>query len=74
MTWTPKLVALDIDGTLLIPDLENGFASEVLTDAVRDAVLDAVRAGAHVVLASGRALWAAALCFPVGLIIGMALD
>ena len=54
-TWTPKLVALDIDGTLLIPDLENGFTSEVMTDPVREAVLDAARAGAHVVLASGRA-------------------
>lgn len=53
--WTPKLVALDIDGTLLIPDLERGFSSEVVTDAVAAAVLDAARAGAHVVLASGRA-------------------
>lgn len=55
MTWTPKLVALDIDGTLLIPDLEHGFSAETVTPAVTDAVLDAVRAGAHVVLASGRA-------------------
>jgi HAD superfamily hydrolase (TIGR01484 family) len=53
--WTPRLVALDIDGTLLIPDLENGFSSEVVTSAVTEAVLDAARAGAHVVLASGRA-------------------
>lgn len=53
--WTPKLVALDIDGTLLIPDLEHGFSSEVVTDVVTDAVLDAARSGAHVVLASGRA-------------------
>jgi hydroxymethylpyrimidine pyrophosphatase-like HAD family hydrolase len=52
---TPRLVALDIDGTLLIPDLENGFTSEVMTDAVSSAVLDAARSGAHVVLASGRA-------------------
>ncbi|MET3961784.1 HAD superfamily hydrolase (TIGR01484 family) [Marmoricola sp. OAE513] len=55
MTWKPKLVALDIDGTLLIPDFENGFSSEVVTEAVTDAVLAAARAGAHVVLASGRA-------------------
>lgn len=55
MTWTPKLVALDIDGTLLIPDLEHGFSSEVVTANVTEAVLDAARAGAHVVLASGRA-------------------
>ncbi|RNL62065.1 HAD family phosphatase [Nocardioides marmoriginsengisoli] len=53
--WVPALVALDIDGTLLIPDLENGFSSEVVTDAVTEAVLAAARSGAHVVLASGRA-------------------
>lgn len=55
MTWTPKLVALDIDGTLLIPDLEHGFSTETVTPSVTEAVLDAARAGAHVVLASGRA-------------------
>ncbi|MCW2753080.1 MAG: ywpJ, partial [Marmoricola sp.] len=55
MTWTPALVALDIDGTLLIPDLERGMTAEVMTEAVLDAVLDTARAGAHVVLASGRA-------------------
>jgi hydroxymethylpyrimidine pyrophosphatase-like HAD family hydrolase len=54
-TWTPKLVALDIDGTLLIPDLENGFSSEIVTETVAEAVRAAARAGAHVVLASGRA-------------------
>ncbi|MCW2785137.1 MAG: family phosphatase [Marmoricola sp.] len=53
--WTPKLVALDIDGTLLIPDFEHGFSSENVTEPVIAAVLDVVRAGAHVVLASGRA-------------------
>ena len=53
--WTPKLVALDIDGTLLIPDLEHGFSTEVVTAPVTAAVLDAARAGAHIVLASGRA-------------------
>ncbi|MCX6394940.1 MAG: HAD family hydrolase [Propionibacteriales bacterium] len=55
MTWTPKLVALDIDGTLLIPDPEHGFSTETVTEPVTEAVLDAARAGAHVVLASGRA-------------------
>jgi HAD superfamily hydrolase (TIGR01484 family) len=54
-TWTPRLVALDIDGTLLIPDLENGFTSEVMTAPVAKAVLDAAGSGAIVVLASGRA-------------------
>lgn len=53
--WVPALVALDIDGTLLIPDFERGFSAEQLTAPVREAVLAAARAGAHVVLASGRA-------------------
>jgi hydroxymethylpyrimidine pyrophosphatase-like HAD family hydrolase len=53
--WAPKLVALDIDGTLLIPDFEKGFSAEQVTEAVAAAVLDTARAGAHVVLASGRA-------------------
>lgn len=53
--WVPKLVALDIDGTLLIPDFERGFSTEHVTDAVAAAVLDAARAGAIIVLASGRA-------------------
>ncbi|MFL6060592.1 MAG: HAD family hydrolase [Marmoricola sp.] len=55
MSWTPKLVALDIDGTLLIPDLDRGMAEEVMTPTVLEAVLDVARAGVHVVLASGRA-------------------
>ena len=55
MTWTPKLVALDIDGTLLIPHPEHGLSAEQVTPAVRDAVARAYDAGAHVVLASGRA-------------------
>ena len=38
--WVPRLVALDIDGTLLIPDLEQGMAAEVMTQAVLEAVLD----------------------------------
>lgn len=53
--WRPELVALDIDGTLLIPDFEKGFSAEQVTEPVRDAVLAAVDAGVHVVLASGRA-------------------
>jgi HAD superfamily hydrolase (TIGR01484 family) len=55
MAWAPKLVALDIDGTLLIPDFEHGFSAENVTAAVTEAVLDVARAGVHVVLASGRA-------------------
>jgi HAD superfamily hydrolase (TIGR01484 family) len=53
--WTPELVALDIDGTLLIPDHERGLSSEHVTEPVRQAVLAAAAAGVHVVLASGRA-------------------
>jgi Cof subfamily protein (haloacid dehalogenase superfamily) len=43
------LVALDIDGTVLDHD-------EVITERVRTAVADAVDAGLHVVLATGRSL------------------
>jgi HAD superfamily hydrolase (TIGR01484 family) len=54
-SWTPKLVALDIDGTILIPQPGSGFSAEQVTPAVRQAVDRAYDAGAHVVLASGRA-------------------
>ena len=54
-TWRPALVALDIDGTLLIPDFEAGHSAEQTTQRVADAVLDVARSGTHVVLASGRA-------------------
>ncbi len=52
--WTPKLLALDIDGTLLIPMPGTGFSADQVTPAVREAVDRAVDAGCHVVLASGR--------------------
>jgi Cof subfamily protein (haloacid dehalogenase superfamily) len=52
--WTPKLVALDIDGTLLKWIEGSGTTREEISPAVRDAVRRAVDAGAHVVLASGR--------------------
>lgn len=59
--WLPGLVALDIDGTILGPE-----------ETVRPAVLDAVRraraAGAHVVLATGRALIATE---PVAALLGL---
>ena len=45
--WRPKLVALDIDGTIVDHD-------GVMPAAVRTAVLQAVAAGAQVVLATGR--------------------
>jgi HAD superfamily hydrolase (TIGR01484 family) len=53
--FAPKLVALDIDGTLLIPDFEKGFSAQRITTGVQDAVHAAVESGVHVVLASGRA-------------------
>jgi HAD superfamily hydrolase (TIGR01484 family) len=54
MSWTPRLVALDIDGTLL-KWLESGTAPrEEVAPAVKEAVHRALDAGAHVVLASGR--------------------
>ncbi|WP_372450683.1 HAD family hydrolase [Nocardioides jiangsuensis] len=49
------MVALDIDGTILVPEPENGFSVEETTPAVRDAIDRALEAGCHVVLASGRA-------------------
>ena len=52
--WQPKLVALDIDGTILKWIEGSGTTREEISPAVRDAVRRAVDAGAHVVLASGR--------------------
>ncbi|MBZ5739387.1 HAD family hydrolase [Nocardioides mangrovi] len=54
MTWTPRLVALDIDGTILKWVEGAGMTHEEVAPAVQDAVRRAVAAGAHVVLASGR--------------------
>lgn len=53
--WTPKIVALDIDGTLLKWIEGRGASHEEVTEAVHDAVQRVLDAGAHVVLASGRA-------------------
>jgi len=50
VTAWPRLVALDIDGTLLSPD-------ERVSPAVRAAVRAAADAGAHVVLATGRSVY-----------------
>jgi Cof subfamily protein (haloacid dehalogenase superfamily) len=52
--WSPKLVALDIDGTLLAWVEGQGTTYETVTDPVAAAVHDARDAGAHIVLASGR--------------------
>jgi HAD superfamily hydrolase (TIGR01484 family) len=52
--WSPKLVALDIDGTLFANERATGEVRETVTPAVRAAVQRVVDAGAHVVLATGR--------------------
>jgi Cof subfamily protein (haloacid dehalogenase superfamily) len=54
MTWRPRLVALDIDGTLLKWVEGVGTTQMQVSPAVYAAVHRAVEAGAHVVLASGR--------------------
>jgi Cof subfamily protein (haloacid dehalogenase superfamily) len=55
MTFSPKLVALDIDGTLLVPEPDNGFSADHVTPGVREAINRVAEAGCHIVLASGRA-------------------
>ena len=52
--WMPKVIALDIDGTLLKWEEGTGASSEVITPGVIEAVGRAYDAGAHIVLASGR--------------------
>ncbi|HEX5087538.1 MAG TPA: HAD family hydrolase [Nocardioides sp.] len=52
--WAPKLVALDIDGTLLKWVEGAGTTHEEIAPAVGDAVRRARDAGCHIVLASGR--------------------
>ncbi len=52
--WQPRLVALDIDGTLLKWVEGAGQNYEEIAPALYDAVHAALDAGAHIVLASGR--------------------
>ncbi|MDN4172078.1 HAD family hydrolase [Nocardioides sp. SOB77] len=52
--WVPKVVALDIDGTLLKWVEGAGTTHEEVAPAVYDAVQRVREAGGHVVLASGR--------------------
>ncbi|GAB3200858.1 HAD family hydrolase [Nocardioides hungaricus] len=52
--WKPRLVALDIDGTILKWVEGAGVTHEEISPAVHAAVHRALDAGAHVVLASGR--------------------
>jgi Cof subfamily protein (haloacid dehalogenase superfamily) len=53
-SWKPRVVALDIDGTLLKWIAGQGATLEEVAPAVYDAVNRAYDAGTHVVLASGR--------------------
>ena len=50
MSWRPRLVALDIDGTL------TPVGSNEISPAVRAAITRATEHGAHVVLCTGRSL------------------
>jgi Cof subfamily protein (haloacid dehalogenase superfamily) len=52
--FSPKLVALDIDGTLFANVPSTGAVEEVISPAVVEAVNRAYDAGAHIVLATGR--------------------
>jgi HAD superfamily hydrolase (TIGR01484 family) len=52
--FAPKLLALDIDGTLFVPHPDTGFSDDEVSATVREAIDAAVAAGCHVVLASGR--------------------
>jgi Cof subfamily protein (haloacid dehalogenase superfamily) len=56
--WVPRLVALDIDGTLFDNEPAAGEQAGVVTERISPAVVEAVNraydAGAHVVLATGR--------------------
>ncbi|GAB7005033.1 HAD family hydrolase [Nocardioides sp. AN3] len=52
--WKPRVVALDIDGTLLKWIAGQGATVEEIPPAVYDAVNRAYDAGANIVLASGR--------------------
>ncbi len=54
LDWNPRLVALDIDGTLLKWVEGAGQSHEEIAPEVYAAVQAVVDAGAHVVLASGR--------------------
>lgn len=49
MTWRPRMIALDVDGTLVDHDNE-------MTPAVREAVLAMHAAGVEVVISTGRAV------------------
>ncbi|QNN54528.1 HAD family phosphatase [Nocardioides mesophilus] len=54
MSFTPRLVALDIDGTLYANVRATGAVEEKISRPVFEAIQRAVDAGAHIVLSTGR--------------------
>lgn len=56
--WRPRLLALDVDGTLLAWAATGGGATDEVTAPVHRAVRAAADAGATIVLASGRSIHA----------------
>ena len=52
--WRPRVVALDIDGTLFGAPHGSGVVEETIAPAVRASLDRTLEAGAHVVLATGR--------------------
>lgn len=52
--WRPKMLCLDLDGTLLAWLEGSGQDNERVRAPVKEAIARALQAGAHVVLASGR--------------------
>ena len=54
MTWQPKVVALDLDGTIFSAPHGSSIVDESIRPAVREAVARVVDAGVPVVLATGR--------------------
>ncbi|MBB5154396.1 HAD hydrolase family protein [Saccharopolyspora phatthalungensis] len=66
--WKPRLIALDVDGTLLDP------ATQEVSAVVKAAVRSAVEAGAQVVVSTGRSLLGTApILDELGLTSGVAL-
>ncbi|TCJ30485.1 HAD family hydrolase [Nocardioides jejuensis] len=55
-TWQPRLIALDIDGTLIQWVEGQGQDNETIAPAVKAAVHRALAGGAQIVLASGRSI------------------
>lgn len=70
-TFTPKLVALDIDGTLFHNVPSTGAVEEKISAPVVAAVRRAYDAGAHVVLATGRSTFGIARVWDL---LGLPLD